>query len=93
MYGMPDSYDAWKTACCDKWPFCKGCGEDDDDDDDDDEPRDPYEDYGSRDKYLQSLSEDYGVDLEIVESIAELLGPSEDFDGLVSAIEDLEDFR
>ena len=87
MYGMPDSYDAWKTACCDKWPFCKGCG------DDDDEPRDPYEDYGSRDKYLQSLSEDYGVDLEIVESIAELLGPSEDFDGLVSAIEDLEDFR
>lgn len=37
-----------------------------------------------------NIAEDYGHDLEtIVRPLAELLGPNEDFDGLVSALEDL----
>lgn len=42
-----------------------------------------------REDYLSSIAEDYGLDLEqVVRLIADLLGPTEDFDGLVSALED-----
>ena len=52
--------------------------------------RDVYREngYDSRDEYLESLSEDYGVPLDAVLAIAEILGPDEDFDGLVSSLED-----
>lgn len=44
--------------------------------------------YTDRKDYLNCLAEDLGVDLEIVLISAELLGQSEDFDGLVSMLED-----
>jgi hypothetical protein len=47
-------------------------------------------DYKDRDDYLNCLAEDYGVDVSTVYMMADLLGPSEDFDGLVTSIEDLE---
>ena len=46
--------------------------------------------YTDRDDYLTCLSEDYGVPIEDVYSLAEMLGEHEDFDGLVSALEDAE---
>ena len=46
--------------------------------------------YADRDNYLTCLSEDYGVSIEDVYSLAEMLGENEDFDGLVSALEDIE---
>ena len=52
--------------------------------------RDVYQEngYDSRDDYLNSLSEDYGIPLDAVLAVAEILGPDEDFDGLVSNLED-----
>ena len=49
-----------------------------------------YEENGftSRKEYLQSLAEDYDVDYEDVEMFATTLGETEDFDGLVTALED-----
>ena len=51
-----------------------------------------YEEYGFKDRaeYLRNLAEEYGVDLERVVALADLLGPNEDFDGLVTAIQDME---
>jgi len=46
--------------------------------------------YESRKHYLRCMSEDYNVPLEVVYSLASILGPSEDFDGLVNALEDAE---
>ena len=46
--------------------------------------------YADRDDYLTCLSEDYGVSIEDVYSLAEMLGENEDFDGLVSVLEDAE---
>ena len=46
--------------------------------------------YADRDDYLTCLSEDYGISIEDVYSLAEMLGENEDFDGLVSALEDAE---
>ena len=39
--------------------------------------------YADRDDYLNRLSEDYGVSIEDVYELAEILGEHEDFDGLV----------
>lgn len=44
--------------------------------------------YDNREDYLNSLSEDYGVPIDAVRALAEILGPDEDFDGLVSNLED-----
>lgn len=44
---------------------------------------------GRRD-YLESLAEDYGLDSSTVFTLASILGSSEDFDGLISSLEDLE---
>ena len=46
--------------------------------------------YADRNDYLNCLSEDYGISIEDVFSLAEMLGENEDFDGLVSALEDIE---
>ena len=46
--------------------------------------------YQNRREYLDSLADDYGVERATVYAIADLYGPGEDFDGLVTAIEDLE---
>ena len=45
--------------------------------------------YADRDDYLTCLSEDYSVSIEDIYSLAETLGETEDFDGLVSALEDV----
>lgn len=44
--------------------------------------------YATRKDYLESLADDYGVDKYAVFAVADLLGPSEDFDGLIIMIED-----
>lgn len=43
--------------------------------------------YANRQDYLQQLAIDYEVPVYVVLAAAELLGPSEDFDGLINAIE------
>ena len=45
--------------------------------------------YASRADYLSCLAEDYGVDQQTVQALADLLGPNEDFDGLVISLEDM----
>ena len=44
--------------------------------------------YTSRRDYLDSLADDLGIDRATVYALAGMLGPSEDFDGLVTALED-----
>jgi len=46
--------------------------------------------YENRKEYLCSLAEDYGVDKSSVFTLAAILGESEDFDGLITSIQDLE---
>ena len=49
-----------------------------------------YEEEGNFDRfgYIKDLAENHGADLPAVIEIADLLGPDEDFDGLVTTIED-----
>ena len=46
--------------------------------------------YASRRDYLDSLAEDFDIDRDTVYMMADLLGPTEDFDGLVTSLEDLD---
>ena len=46
----------------------------------------------NRKEYLESLAEDYGLDYGTVALLAGTMGESEDFDGLVTMLEDYEDF-
>jgi len=48
--------------------------------------------YKNRRDYLDSLIEEYGVPAEIVYAAADLLGKEEDFDGLVTTLEDYCDY-
>lgn len=45
--------------------------------------------YPNRRAYLHSLSEDFALPMSVVVMMAELLGPNEDFDGLISELDDL----
>lgn len=45
--------------------------------------------FKNRNDYLDFLAEDYGVNPYKVHVLAELLGESEDFDGLITSIQDL----
>ena len=49
-----------------------------------------YTDHGheNRHAYLVSLADDLGVDIDIVMALADMLGANEDFDGLVTSLED-----
>ena len=49
--------------------------------------------YESRKDYLESLAEYYGFTYRDVLCLANILGQEEDFDGLISALEDLEDWE
>lgn len=51
-----------------------------------------YERHGYKDRedYLDSLAENYGVSRDLVDAYVSILGESEMFDGLVIALEDLE---
>ena len=50
-----------------------------------------YTDHGYKDRndYLQSMSDEYDVDIDTVVAISWVYGPEEDFDGLVAALEDM----
>jgi hypothetical protein len=43
----------------------------------------------ARDKYIEQLASDYGIEEEIVWALSEILGENEDQDGLISALEDI----
>ena len=45
--------------------------------------------YESRSDYLHSLASITGVNVSIVYALAKMLGPEEDFDGLVVAVDDV----
>lgn len=49
-----------------------------------------YQEHGfsTRKEYLSDLAEMLGVDTNTVYMLADLLGPNEDFDGLVTSLED-----
>lgn len=47
------------------------------------------EGFDSREEYLLSLADDFGVDEMTVFTLADMLGPNEDFDGLVTELEDI----
>ena len=47
--------------------------------------------YENRKHYLENLAEWNGVDKEVVFELAAILGPNEDFDGLVTSVEDYSD--
>lgn len=42
----------------------------------------------SRKEYLIDLADNFGVDPSVVFALADMLGPNEDFDGLVTSLED-----
>jgi len=44
--------------------------------------------YKSREHYLDTLAEDLGLDVDVVYMTADLYGLSEDFDGLVTTLQD-----
>ena len=44
--------------------------------------------YKNRREYLETLADEYGIEIEHVLAMAALLGPDEDFDGLVTMLED-----
>ena len=52
--------------------------------------KDIYQERGYEDRsdYLRQLADDNGVDFGTVFALADLLGPNEDFDGLVTGIQD-----
>jgi len=43
-----------------------------------------------RNEYLNNLADDRGIDRTVVGMIADILGPSEDFDGLVTELDDFD---
>lgn len=47
--------------------------------------------FKNRKDYLECMSEDYGVPYETVTMLADLNGRSEDFDGLITLLEDYSD--
>ena len=49
-----------------------------------------YTDHGykNRKDYLNNLSDEYEVDIETVYMMADVLGEDEDFDGLVTSLQD-----
>ena len=46
--------------------------------------------YKNRKDYLECLAADYYVPLDTVYALASALGKNEDFDGLISSLEDME---
>lgn len=50
-----------------------------------------YAEHGCRNRreYLTGLADEHGVDVNTVFALASILGPDEDFDGLVTSLEDL----
>ena len=53
-------------------------------------PLERYQEDGAIDRfgYLESLADDHGVEFDVVLTLVDVLGPEEDFDGLVTSLED-----
>jgi hypothetical protein len=53
-------------------------------------PLDRYQADGAIDRfgYLENLAADHGVTVETIITLVDVLGPDEDFDGLVTTLED-----
>ena len=47
--------------------------------------------YEPRENYLNDLAVRYNINPMIISGLAEILGDEEDFDGLIPAIEDMDD--
>ena len=43
--------------------------------------------YDNREHYLETLAEDYGLGIDEVTDVADMLGEEEDFDGLIPALQ------
>lgn len=56
-------------------------------------PKNVYQEHGyyNREDYLRCLSEDWNMPFMTVKMLADMLGPEEDFDGLVTALEDADE--
>lgn len=56
-------------------------------------PKNVYQEHGyyNREDYLRCLSEDWDMPFMTVKMLANMLGPEEDFDGLVTALEDADE--
>lgn len=54
---------------------------------------DPYlaHGYNCRSDYLLSLADEYDFPVGVVLTLADVLGPNEDFDGLITSLEDAKD--
>lgn len=52
-----------------------------------------YQERGYTDRldYLKGIAEEHNVPLNVVVSVADLMGDGEDFDGLVSAVQDYQE--
>ena len=48
------------------------------------------EGFANRREYLEDLADNFGIDVKTVFTLASILGSNEDFDGLVTALEDFE---
>lgn len=44
--------------------------------------------YDNRKDYLECQADAYGIEMETVQYLADILGESEDFDGLVTSLDD-----
>jgi len=53
-----------------------------------DESRYTWYGYKDREDYLNNLAEEYGIELSTVKIISDMLGENEDFDGLITALND-----
>lgn len=58
-------------------------------------PKNIYQEYGyyNRENYLRCLSEDWDIPFMTVKMLADMLGPNEDFDGLVTMLEDADEME
>jgi hypothetical protein len=45
--------------------------------------------YADRQEYLTDLADNMGLDRSLVQALADMLGENEDFDGLVTSLEDI----
>lgn len=48
--------------------------------------------FKNRKEYLQDLADEFGLSEDLVFMSADMLGESEDFDGLINILEDAEEF-
>lgn len=47
--------------------------------------------YSNRDEYLDYLAEEYNVEVSVINDLSSFIGQDEDFDGLISALDDMVD--